>query len=128
MKKMFKLIFLFILFYFLYCLIAMTIIIFDIRYRQEHIIYSSFYDFDYTHGKVMKMRDFENVEGYNIKFNVKFCVSIFGLGKGKVFYIYTKEIYKNKGLYNGGWNVPVTLTVQRKGFFSWQIIKIDESP
>jgi|GEM_PF-4912663 hypothetical protein len=128
MKKMFKLIFLFILFYFLYCLIAMTIIIFDIRYRQEHIIYSSFYDFDYTHGKVMKMRDFENVDDYDIKFKIKFCVSIFGITKGKVFYIYTKEVYKNNALNNGSWNVPVTLTVQRNGFFSWKIIKVNEAP
>ena len=97
----------------------------DVVYREKNIIDGSFCK-NIENG--VEFKELEDVEGYNIKFNVKFCVSIFGLGKGKVFYIYTKEIYKNKGLYNGGWNVPVTLTVQRKGFFSWQIIKIDESP
>ena len=97
----------------------------DVVYREINIIDGSFCK-NIENG--VEFKELEDVEGYNIKFNVKFCVSIFGLGKGKVFYIYTKEIYKNKGLYNGGWNVPVTLTVQRKGFFSWPIIKIDQSP
>ena len=125
MKKMIGLLFLFVILYFFYCLVATLVIMSDVVYREKNIIDGSFCKNIETG---VEFKELEDVEGYNIKFNVKFCVSIFGLGKGKVFYIYTKEIYKNKGLYNGGWNVPVTLTVQRKGFFSWQIIKIDESP
>lgn len=125
MKKMIGLLFLFVILYFFYCLVATLVIMSDVVYREKNIIDGSFCK-NIENG--VEFKELEDVEGYNIKFNVKFCVSIFGLGKGKVFYIYTKEIYKNKGLYNGGWNVPVTLTVQRKGFFSWQIIKIDESP
>lgn len=125
MKKMIGLLFLFVILYFFYCLVATLVIMSDVVYREKNIIDGSFCK-NIENG--VEFKELEDGEGYNIKFNVKFCVSIFGLGKGKVFYIYTKEIYKNKGLYNGGWNVPVTLTVQRKGFFSWQIIKIDESP